>query len=50
MKLNHARSIVKEPKYLEALKTIAEAEAEIVEEDLRDEAEVEAEVETVEED
>ncbi len=27
MKLNHAKAIVQEPKYLEALKTIAEAEA-----------------------
>ncbi len=48
MKLNHAKAIVQEPKYLEALETIAEAETVEVEEDVEEAAEEAAE-EVVEE-
>ncbi len=48
MKLNRAKIIVKEPRYLEALETIAEAEAvEVLEETVKDETPVEEIVEEI---
>ena len=49
MKLNHAKIIVSRPEYVEAQKTIAEAEAKAAEDAIVDEAPVEDEATAVDE-